>query len=231
LIVAELLRAAGHEVEAVADGRAAVEAVFSRPFDVALIDVQMPELDGPSAVAEIRRREREEHRPRLPIAALTADAMPRDSRSLEQAGFDTKLTKPISAAALLAAIDALVGNAVPHSPFPIPHSPLQPVDSASALERLRGNEELLAELQEMFASEAATAIDRLRSGIAAGDDEAVFQTAHRLRGQLLLLGAEEAAEIAEAIESASHAGRAKSAAARLEELAASLERISPAGKP
>jgi CheY-like chemotaxis protein/HPt (histidine-containing phosphotransfer) domain-containing protein len=229
LIVAELLRQAGHEVEAVADGRAAVEAAARGRFDAGLIDIQMPELDGLKAVAAIRRSEREKGRPRLPIAALTADALGRDSRSLEEAGFDAKLTKPISAAALLSALSDLVDEkdeANPLAPNPEPRTLNQ-----SALHRLRGNEKLLAELQEMFAAEAAAAIERLKAALAAHDDEAVFQTAHRLRGQLLLLGADEAAKIAEAMESASHEGRTEAAAAKLGELSTALEAVTHLSGP
>jgi signal transduction histidine kinase/DNA-binding response OmpR family regulator len=231
LIVAELLRHAGHEVVAVADGRAAVEAAAQGGFDAALVDVQMPELDGPAAVATIRRLEREENRRRLPIAALTADALPRDSRPLEEAGFDAKLTKPISADALLAAIDDLVAasDEPTLSPSPDTLNSEPRTLNRSAVDRLRGNAKLLAELAEMFNTEAATAIDRLKAGLAARDGELVFQTAHRLRGQLLLLGADDAAAIAEAIESEGLAGRTDAAAARLDELIAALDCIA-AGK-
>ena len=145
-------------------------------------------------------------------------------RQLEEAGFDAKLTKPISAAALLAAVDGMVAGAEDAS------EPDSAAGSGSALDRLRGNEKLLAELQEMFAAEAAAAIDRLKSALAAGDDEVAFQTAHRLRGQLLLLGADDAAEIAEAIESESHAGRTEAAAARVADLTAAIDRIGAAAK-
>jgi signal transduction histidine kinase/DNA-binding response OmpR family regulator len=229
LIVAELLKQAGHEVEAVADGRAAVEAIAKRRFDAALIDLQMPDVDGPSAVAEIRRREREENRPRLPIAALTADAISHDGKTLEEAGFDAKLTKPISAAALLAALAKLVDDAnstavaTSYRDFESRTSNGSP--RGSALDRLRGNEKLLSELTEMFSAEASTAVERLKAGLASGDDEIVFQTAHRLRGQLLLIGADDAAQIAEAIEAAGHEGRTELAAARMNELTSALDRI------
>jgi CheY-like chemotaxis protein len=227
LIVAELLRQAGHEVVAVADGREAVEAATHGRFDAALIDLQMPELDGPKTVAAMRRLEQAENRRRLPIAALTADVQPSDSRQLEEAGFDAKLTKPISASALLAAIDHLVADAEkgPSALNPEPGTP-----NRSALDRLRGNEQLLAELTDMFTEEAATAIERLKTSLAAGDGQAVYQTAHRLRGQLLLLGADDAARIAEAIETEGLAGRTEAAAGLLDELIAALDRIGAAGK-
>jgi signal transduction histidine kinase/DNA-binding NarL/FixJ family response regulator/HPt (histidine-containing phosphotransfer) domain-containing protein len=254
LIVAELLRQAGHDVLAVADGRAAVEAAAGERFDAALIDVQMPELDGPGAVAAIREAEQAEGRLRLPIAALTADAIGADSRKLEEAGFDTKLTKPISAAGLLAALTKLVDEATPraaaevdgvprtegsaHSPFPISHSPFDsrlshsPLSSPppTALDRLRGNEKLLAELTEMFAAESVKAIDSLKEGLASGDCEGVFRTAHRLRGQLLLIGADEAAAIAEAIERSGHEGHLTAAAARMNDLTTALDAVGRVGR-
>jgi signal transduction histidine kinase/DNA-binding response OmpR family regulator len=243
LIVAELLRQAGHEVVAAADGRDAIAAYSNGRFDAALLDIQMPGLDGPGAVAAIRLLEQAENRPRMPIAALTADLLPRDSRQLEKAGFDAKLTKPITAAALLEAIEKLVANAgAPTTSKPFTEFEAQPpretatpsqtssTYSASALERVRGNRRLMAELAEMFSTEAATAIERLKSSLADDDGPAAYQTAHRLRGQLLLLGADEAARIAEAIESESNLGRTESAAARLPDLITALDRICPAGK-
>jgi len=243
LIVAELLRQAGHEVVAVADGREAIDVFSNGRFDAALLDIQMPGLDGPGTVAAIRRLEQAENLPRMPIAALTANLLPRDSRHLEEVGFDAKLTKPISAAALLEAIESLVTNAPERTTSkPLSENPARPPQdaatesqasapySASALERVRGNRRLMAELTEMFSAEAATAIERLKSSLADDDGTIAHQTAHRLRGQLLLLGADEAAQLAEAIEAESLAGRTEVAATHLADLIAALDRICPAGK-
>jgi CheY-like chemotaxis protein len=87
----------GHEVSVVPDGRAAVQAVESSsdPFDLILMDCQMPEMDGYTATGEIRHLEALEHRPRLPIIALTAHAMQSDRERCLEAGMDDYLSKPI----------------------------------------------------------------------------------------------------------------------------------------
>jgi PAS domain S-box-containing protein len=106
LVLKTLLAHAGVEPVLVFDGRAAVDAWAREPWDVILMDVQMPVLDGPSAVAEIRARERAEGRPRTPILALTANAMEHQVQAYLAGGMDGFIGKPIEAGRLFAAIEA-----------------------------------------------------------------------------------------------------------------------------
>ncbi|KAF0102924.1 MAG: multi-sensor hybrid histidine kinase [bacterium] len=107
-----LLSREGHRVEVVADGLAAVKAAQAASFDVVLMDMQMPELDGVGAARAIRAAE--PLGARLPIIALTANAFDEDRDACLAAGMDGFLSKPIKREALLAAIDqALAGSAVP----------------------------------------------------------------------------------------------------------------------
>jgi PAS domain S-box-containing protein len=104
--VVELLLADYAEVVCVENGREAVDAAFSSRFDVILMDMQMPVMDGLTAVREIRRREPEHAR--VPILMLTANALPEHVAASHQAGADGHLNKPITASALLEAIDTIV---------------------------------------------------------------------------------------------------------------------------
>jgi CheY-like chemotaxis protein len=90
----------------VADGPKAVEAWASDPWDLILMDVQMPEMDGPTATGVIRARERAEGRPRTPIVALTANVMAHQISEYLQSGMDDFVAKPIEAARLYAVIQA-----------------------------------------------------------------------------------------------------------------------------
>jgi CheY-like chemotaxis protein len=101
-LVTRLLERNGYVVEAVSDGQAAVGAVLDRPFDVVLMDCNMPVMDGYAATAQIRALERGGRR--LPILAMTANDSPEDRDACLRAGMDDYLVKPIQAALVLAAI-------------------------------------------------------------------------------------------------------------------------------
>lgn len=102
-LAVRLLEKAGHQVETATNGRAALAALEHDRFDLALMDLQMPEMDGLEATARIRERERTTGS-HLPIIALTANAMVGDQERCLQAGMDGYVSKPIDIARLLAEI-------------------------------------------------------------------------------------------------------------------------------
>jgi signal transduction histidine kinase/CheY-like chemotaxis protein len=106
LVLTTLLQFAGVQVVIVDNGQDAVDAWASQDWDVILMDVQMPIMDGPTAAREIRRRELSEHRPRTPIIALTANTMSHQTSEYLACGMDDHVAKPIDAQALLKAIFA-----------------------------------------------------------------------------------------------------------------------------
>jgi signal transduction histidine kinase/DNA-binding response OmpR family regulator len=109
LLITRLLHKRGHRVTVVADGRGAIEAVAADYFDVVLMDVQMPELDGLQATRAIRASESGGRR-RIPIVALTAHAMQSDQDRCADAGMDGYLTKPINTSEL----DRVLGRVAAH---------------------------------------------------------------------------------------------------------------------
>jgi PAS domain S-box-containing protein len=110
LVLKTLLAQVGIEPVIVADGREVVAAWEREPWDVVLMDVQMPLMDGPTATSLIRTRERAEGRPRTPILALTANAMAHQIAEYLQAGMDGFVAKPIEAARLYEALQAAVAG-------------------------------------------------------------------------------------------------------------------------
>jgi PAS domain S-box-containing protein len=111
-VVALILEAVGVDLTVVEHGQAAVEATEANDFDVILMDMQMPVMDGLTAIRLIRDRERATGAPRTPILALTANAMPEHAEASAQAGADGHLSKPIAAAKLVEAIrDAVESSA------------------------------------------------------------------------------------------------------------------------
>jgi CheY-like chemotaxis protein/anti-sigma regulatory factor (Ser/Thr protein kinase) len=106
IVLKTLLRQAGLSVSMVSDGRAALAAWESGEWDVVLMDVHMPEMDGPTATRLIRAREAETGRRRTPIVALTANAMAHQVDGYVEAGMDGFVSKPIEVSRLFAAIEA-----------------------------------------------------------------------------------------------------------------------------
>ncbi|MFN3520727.1 MAG: ATP-binding protein [Phenylobacterium sp.] len=118
LVLQTLLKQAGVEPVTVGDGAKAVEAWLAADWDVILMDVQMPVMDGLSAVREIRAREAASGRRRTPVIALTANAMTHQIAELRSAGMDAHVSKPIDVAALFAALEAVLVDAPGGEPAP-----------------------------------------------------------------------------------------------------------------
>ena len=150
LVVTAMLARCGHHIDVVADGQEAVAAVLRAPYDLVLMDVQMPEMDGPSATRAIRKLPGTVAT--IPIVALTANAMPGDRESYMAAGMTDYVAKPINRAKLLRAMARAVGAATPvlpteSEPAAPPAPPSAIVEAAS-----RDFEALFAELDRASAA-------------------------------------------------------------------------------
>jgi CheY-like chemotaxis protein len=115
LLIRRLIEKAGHEVLVVGNGREALAMLETHRFDVVFMDVQMPELDGMAATAEIRRREAITGAARLPVIALTANAMTGDRERYLDGGMDGYLSKPVNIREVAALLERLAveGRAAP----------------------------------------------------------------------------------------------------------------------
>jgi CheY-like chemotaxis protein len=100
LLIRELLRRRGHQIREVITGSGAVAALENESFDLLLTDIHMPGMDGIEATRAIRAMEERNSRPRMPIVALTADALETGKRACREAGMDGFLTKPVDPAEL-----------------------------------------------------------------------------------------------------------------------------------
>ena len=108
MVLSTILQIFGADLQLVGDGAAAVEAWECGEYDVVLMDVQMPVMDGVAATREIRRREAEQNRPRTPIIALSANAMIHQVKEYTAAGMDGHVAKPIELPKLHAALEAVL---------------------------------------------------------------------------------------------------------------------------
>jgi CheY-like chemotaxis protein/HPt (histidine-containing phosphotransfer) domain-containing protein len=191
----------GHDVVLAGNGREALETLRDPTFDAVLMDVQMPEMDGLEATAEIRRREAGTGR-RLPIIACTAHAMSGDEERCLAAGMDGYVSKPLQAQKLMAAIEACLGARAAE-----PAAAAAPANGAAgvwsedeALARVAGDRAVLSEIVESFVAEAGTQLAALKAGLAGQDANILERTAHRLRGSAAFFEARPLVEAALAVE-------------------------------
>jgi CheY-like chemotaxis protein len=184
LVATALLESAGHSVRVVLDGRQALVAHSEERFDLILMDVQMPEIDGLQATREIRQREAGEQT-HTPIIAVTAHAGRGDLDRFLAAGMDGCLTKPLARRELAGVLEAL-SRPVPSRAYLQPAPRLQEggdgVDWAAVLARLEGNEALLAELIELYVRDWPQLFAELRQALNGGELGVVAFKAHRLNG-------------------------------------------------
>jgi two-component system, sensor histidine kinase and response regulator len=228
-----LLERRGHQVTVVNNGREAVAAASSQTFDLILMDVQMPEMDGLEATIGIRELEREKGR-HVPIVAMTAHAMKGDRERCLEAGMDGYVAKPIHAKELFDTIYGLTGGsntARGDSPSPSADESL-PADGivvwSAVLQASDGNRELLLELTQIFLSECPKLLDEGRQAIHCRDAETLRRAAHTLKGSLRHFHATRVAENAERLECMGKSGDFSRAAEAWEELERELHEFTGA---
>jgi signal transduction histidine kinase/CheY-like chemotaxis protein len=225
LFVKMLLGRHGHIVDAVANGVEVVNAVRQVAYDVILMDVQMPEIDGPSATWLMRWFD--EPVCRIPIIALTANAMQGHREAYLAAGMNDYVSKPIKPAALFSAIAKAVGERRNSARIESATKPVLDNQKASSADvraedtsperhAMEGvavfNPATLAELRKGFderelcailakiPGEGAKCLNQIKAAVAAGDLDAARRAAHRLQGMASTLGAARLAGIARRIE-------------------------------
>jgi PAS domain S-box-containing protein len=201
-LAVRLLELRGHVVVAVEDGAEAVRAMEGSPFNVVLMDVQMPVMDGFAATREIRLRE-QVIGGRVPIIALTAHAMEGDRERCLAAGMDEYLAKPFRADELYAIIDSVVpvpSGAITTRPSVAHTVEGAGLDEARALESVGGSAELLTEITGLFLDEYAEQSAVIASSLEAGEMDRARKAAHRVKGSLGSLGSDDGFEAAKALE-------------------------------
>jgi signal transduction histidine kinase len=219
-LVACLLEKQGHAVVVVGNGQAAVEAFAQQAFDLILMDVQMPGIDGLEATAAIRALER----PRgthIPIIALTAHAMKGDRERCLAAGMDDYVAKPIKAAELSTVIARLLGHG---SGLDLPVG-APPVDLSAALRAVEDDSALLRELAQLFLQDYPRRMATLREAIRNGDADHVTRTTHYLKGAINIIGGTVASTLVSELELMGHTGELKEACCVLPPLERELARI------
>ncbi len=211
-VATELLQQAGLVVDLASDGREGVTKACAAPYDLVLMDVQMPEMDGLEATRRIRANGLTD----LPIVAMTAHAMAGDRQRSLDAGMNDHLTKPIYPEALEEQLIRWIpeGDREPPDPRPcrtfssdVALPEIQGLDTTLGVDQVGGSPDLYVDLLETFLARTRDAAEQIETARALGNREVAERLAHSVRGASASLGATPLAEAAGTLEAALRAGQ------------------------
>lgn len=206
--VAQLLLAKlGHGVDTVGNGREAVAAVQRGAYDVVLMDIQMPEMDGLTATRQIRAELPTHRQPR--IVAMTASVLIDDRAACRRAGMDSYLPKPVRQQELIAVL-ASVRRPVIGQEQPVPAGPPREAAIRRRVAEIAGpgtDEEMLGQLLQSFLGRSTNSLDLLEHAIDHGDTGEIEYLAHNLKGSALNLGADALGLICQELEAQGRSGQ------------------------
>jgi CheY-like chemotaxis protein/HPt (histidine-containing phosphotransfer) domain-containing protein len=223
-LVAALLKQKGHRVTIVGNGRLAADRAVLEPFDLVLMDVQMPEMGGLEATGLIRDHERTAGG-HVPIVALTARAMAGDREQCLAAGMDAYVPKPLRAEELFAAIDSVVSRRETFAAVATTPPPSDKVDRDALLEGFGGRADLLKHVVEVFLEDGPATLARLKGAIEAGNGAEVAAIAHSLKGSVGLFAQGQAIEGVRRLEHIGKSGDLSQADAVRAEVEESVSRL------
>ncbi len=208
----------GHQVEVVNTGDAALAALACASFDLVVMDVQVPGLDGIKTATAIRLKERETGG-HIPIIALTAPAVESDRQRCLEVGMDGCVSKPVKAQDLWASIDRLW----PATAALVSDEP--PIDVAAALHAMDGDTAILQEMVELFRQEYPIHLAELHRAVMQGDPAQLERSAHRLKGSACVFGATTVCTLAAELEAMGQTAHLDGATTVIDKLDRELARI------
>jgi signal transduction histidine kinase/CheY-like chemotaxis protein/HPt (histidine-containing phosphotransfer) domain-containing protein len=234
-----ILKKMGLHADAVADGAEAIRALESIPYDLVIMDVQMPVMDGLEATRQIRSQNSTVRNHAVPIIAMTAHALQGDSEKCLEAGMNAYVPKPVAYQALAEALDkwlpetsvalqTLKTETELLGPADFPKKNPSPWDKAGMVERLMGDENLAKKIIDRFIEDIPQQIEKLRGFLAAADGPAVERQAHAINGASANVGAEALRYTALNIEKAAAKGSLKRAGEELSDLITESDRFKEA---
>ena len=207
------------------NGRLAVEALANRTFDLVLMDVQMPEMDGLTATTRIREQEKRTGR-HVPIIAMTAHAMRGDRERCLEAGMDDYVSKPISSATLLESIYRVMPLSDRHSGLAATAQSPELADDAgelaALLEAFNHDGAFFKEVADMFISDYPPMVATIDKAITDEDGALLSRTAHALKGMARNFQVDGAADSAQQLEQLADQGQFDMARHQLRKLADEL---------
>jgi CheY-like chemotaxis protein/HPt (histidine-containing phosphotransfer) domain-containing protein len=231
-VALNILKRFGYNADAVSNGKEAVKALGMIPYDIVLMDCQMPEMDGYEATGEIRTSESKVLDHRVPIIAMTANAMKGDRGKCLEAGMDDYLCKPVNPQELNDILEKWIAKQDSSLLYEATNSDREPVqnifDKASLLDRLMGDKELANEILAGFLEDVPRKFSALKEAIEKRDASSVIREAHTLKGASADVGGKALLETAFEIEKAGEAGDLETVKACMPELETQFERLKEA---
>ena len=231
-VARRLLEKRRHRVTVAECGEEAIDLFDRHEYDLVLMDIQMPDMDGFETTAAIRQRERSSQR-RTPIVAMTAHAIKGYRERCLDAGMDGYVSKPVRSKELFQAIES-VAFAAPGGATELSDLEAEPsgtdscVDLDSALRRLEGDTELLSDLVQFYLDDYPKILKQIKQAISHHDGLALEKTAHRLKGLLGNFSADRASRLAMGIEGSGHRSAFDEAATTYADLENEVKRVTVA---
>jgi PAS domain S-box-containing protein len=228
IVISALLSSAGHTSQIVGTGKQAVAAVQEKPYDLLLMDCQMPEMDGYEATQTIRQRELADAQSGLParhipIIALTANAVQGDRSLCIQAGMDDYLSKPLDMNLLLAAIARHVRTLEPAAPV-VPPDPTAAIDLTQLSQRFATTPQIIPQIADRFEKQILSLRTLLESDLAGPKVLSLTAPLHALKGSSGYLAAEKLRELATSLEASGKAGDLETLRQGLDDLRTEIDR-------
>jgi len=227
-VALSILKKLGLHADAVANGKEAIESLRTVPYDLVLMDVQMPVLDGYEATRIIRKPNSNVLNPDVTIIAMTAHALQGDREKCIEAGMNDYVSKPITPQALVEVLDRWLKDKPRVEPVPemsapainpeTPQSDSDIFDRQAVLERTMSDEELMRTVITVFLEDMPKQIKALGDALAAGDCATAERTAHSIKGASANVGGKQVQQEALAIEKAAKNGDLATAKASFEKL-------------
>jgi CheY-like chemotaxis protein/HPt (histidine-containing phosphotransfer) domain-containing protein len=223
-----VLQKLGYRAEVTANGLEALQALEREPYDVVLMDVQMPTMDGLEATRRIHQRWPEGRRPH--VIAATASAMPEEREACLAAGMDDYLSKPIRVDELAAALRRCRPHVAPPLPAPAQgQRAIAGVLDPPALERLvetiGDDRNLLTALIDTFVSDAPRLVEAARRGLEHGQTDEVRRAAHTLKANGATFGATSLSELSRQLEALARSGTLEGADELITQIDAEYQRV------
>jgi CheY-like chemotaxis protein len=212
-VAARLLEKLGHSADIVNNGQEALARIQERPYDVVLMDVQMPRMDGLEASREICARWSAEQRPR--IIAMTAEAMEGDRQKCLAAGMEDYLVKPVTLDQLGAALAKSRPVEREAEDNRIPEREVVDSEILAQLREDLGGAAPVNEIMALFLEKTPAILAELRDAVARGDLDAIRRSAHTIKGTSATLGARALSEKCKQLEEQARGGTVPDAAASL----------------
>jgi CheY-like chemotaxis protein len=229
-VACRLLEVRGHHVSLAGNGKEAIAALEKEPFDLVLMDVQMPHMDGFEATAEIRKREQGTGT-HIPIIAMTAHALKGDRERCTAAGMDGYLAKPIHAEALYEVVERTAPrHEAQPSRAPTQSEPARPSSSSvmdwpAAVNRVGGRTDLLHQMVKLFFKECDKLMPEIRAAVGERDAAKLRRLAHSLKGSVDCFAARPSVQAALRLEIMGQEGSLARADEALVELEMEIERL------